>query len=259
MNVDRIRAIYEEIGKYTITLHSDPRSLGPLYLQNIISETRNYLNAVGRIQLEVHRERQDVSRNLRAFETAYDVRFAEILSQDERVARLPSIEDRTKTVQFMLREDLNRVAALKAELQDLDFVEKAVKYQHRELTSTMTEIKLQRSLIRDEMESGAMYGDERKGNHERGPGPLGADVPDIDEAELGQLLEEASSSASEAPVEPVVEAPAVEPPVVAAVAAPEASEEGEAAVHRFLDEGRLTAKLAPVRLEENYDDVFDNL
>ena len=170
MNIDRVKAIYDEISGYEIKLEADPRSLGPLYLQNVISTGRNYLNAVSRIQLEVHREKQNLARSLRAAEVAYKVAFAELLSNNERVKRLPSIEDRKATINVMLREQLSAIAACKAEVQDLEYVEKAIRHRHRELTSTMGEIKLQRSLIRDEIDSGAMYGDERLADHERAPG-----------------------------------------------------------------------------------------
>ena len=190
MKLDRITTIYAELDKYSIQLHPDPRSLGPLYLTDLIAKTRNYLNAVSRIQLEVHQEKQTLSRDLRAHEVAYQVSADELLANDERVRRLPSIEDRKATVAMFLREERQLIDHLRSEIQDLEFVEKAVRHRHKELTSTMSEIKLQRSLIRDEIDTGAMYGDERKFSHERtqraiNPA-LGTD--DISVEELEQLL-----------------------------------------------------------------------
>ena len=195
MKIERVQAIYTEIMQYEIRLAPDPRSLGPLYLQNTIAECRNCLNAVSRIQLEVHREKQDVTRVLRAQEASYEVSFTEVLSTDERVRRLPSIEDRKATASVILRESLSNITALKAELQDLDFVDKAVRHRHKELTSTMSEVKLQRALIRDEMESGAMYGDERAGSHPRGSNGGPAGIEGIDEEALNGYLEMAKADA----------------------------------------------------------------
>ncbi len=235
MKVERVKTIYDEISRYEIKLEADPRSLGPLYLQNVISECRNFLNAVSRIQLEVHREKQELARSLRAIEAEYEVAFAELLSNDDRVRRLPSIEDRKATVSIMLRERLSAISDLKGQLLDLEYVEKAVRHRHKELTATMTEIKLQRSLIRDEIDSGAMYGDERKADHERGPGP-GPLGDDIDEGELDKLFEEesqAQTKTTEAPTPAPEPAPEPTPP---APAPAQSVTPDEAAVRAFLDE-----------------------
>ena len=201
MKIERVKQIYDEITKYEIALEPDPRSLGPLYLQNVISQCRNFLNAVSRVALEVHREKQDIARTIHATETEYDVTFSELLTNDERVRRLPSIEDRKAHVSTMLRDRLANLTNLKGEAQDLEYVEKAVRHRHRELTSTMAEIKLQRSLIRDEIDSGAMYGDERRNPHERGKdyGSPGGET-DINEAELDRLLN--AETQPETPAEP---------------------------------------------------------
>jgi hypothetical protein len=201
ISLERVKAIYDEITTYEIKLQPDPRDLGPHYLQDIIAKCRNMLNAVSRIQLEVHREKQEMSRALRVSETEYEVTYSETLANDERVRMLPSIEDRKATVNTMLRDRLNALAELRGNLQDLEFVDKAVRHRHKELTSTMSEIKLQRSLIRDEIDSGAMYGDERKNDHER-KGAVADD--DINEAELDELLNKAQNS-TESPPAPVPE------------------------------------------------------
>lgn len=257
MKIDRVKAIYDEISRYEIKLEQDPRSLGPLYLQNVIATCRNYLNLVSRIQLEVHREKQDIDRSRRAAETSYEVALAELLANDERVRRAPSIQDRNATANMILREQLGAISALKAQLQDIEYVEKAIRHRHRELTSTMTEIKLQRSLIRDEIDSGAMYGDERKSDHERGTsnGPLG---DEIDENELDELLSRETEAAAKPPtvVEPEPEPrPEIKPvePEVKTDADPNAD---EAAVKAFLDEPGPKPTTAE---SEDFAEVFARL
>jgi hypothetical protein len=234
VKLDRVKAIYDEISRYEIKLEPDPRSLGPLYLQNVIAECRNYLNAVSRVQLEVHREKQELARSIRAAETSYEVAFAELLSNDERVRRLPSIEDRKATANVILREQLNTLSGIKGELQDLEFVEKAIRHRHKELTATMTEIKLQRSLIRDEIDSGAMYGDERRSDHERGPGagPLGEE---IDEAELDELLNREQEAVTKV-VEEVPTPPPAPPVSIEKPSSDVSPADEEAAVKAFLGE-----------------------
>lgn len=245
MKIDRIKVVYDEISKYEIKLEADPRSLGPLYLQNTIAECRNYLNAVSRIALEIHREKQDLARALRGNEVAYEVAHADLLSNDERVRRLPSIEDRKAQISAILREELNTIQTLKGQLQDLEFVDKAVRHRHKELTATMTEIKLQRSLIRDEIDSGAMYGDERKGDHERGTshGPLGSD---INEDELDVLLNTERNEGK---------SPDPPPAMVAAEPEPEPEVSEATAVRAFLDGGPTRT----VTESEDFSEVFERL
>ena len=208
MNIDRIKVIYDQISKCEIKLEPDPRALGPLYLQNTIAECRNYLNIVSRFQLEVHREKQNLSRDLHAREAEFAVASSDLLVNDDRCKRGPSIKDREAVANAILRESLSIIQNLKGQIQDLEFVEKAIRHRHRELTSTMTEIKLQRSLIRDEMDSGAMYGDERKGDHERpGKGPLGLGDGGINEEELDALLNQEQEGAKALPEIPVAPEP----------------------------------------------------
>lgn len=191
MKLERITEIYDKLPTYIITLDPDPCSRGPVYLADLIAQCRNYLNNVGLLQHEVHREKHEVGRVLRAHEAAFQVSFDELLSNDERVRRLPSIEDRKATVNLFLREDRQRIEDLKQTCSDLDLVDKAIRHRHKELTSTMSEIKLQRSLIQAEIHTGAMYGDERV------RGLSVADVADaIDETELDAALEAAALSLS---------------------------------------------------------------
>jgi len=213
VKLERIKTIYEELEKYVVQLHPDPRSLGPQYLNDQIATTRNYLNSVSRIQLEVHQEKQYLSREIRAHEAALQVSADDLLANDERVRRLPSIEDRKATVAVFLRSERQVIDNFKALLQDVEFVDKAVKHRHKELTATMSEIKLQRSLIRDEIDTGAMYGDEReRGNGNsfgKGRAYVSPIADDLSEAELARLLE---GNPAEAPVQDVMEAEIIPPP-----------------------------------------------
>jgi hypothetical protein len=239
VKLERITTIYTELDRYAVQLQPDPRSLGPLYLNDLIAKTRNFLNAVSRIQLEVHQEKQHMARELRAREAAYQVSADDLLANDERVRRLPSIEDRKATVSVFLRDERQIIERLKAEIQDIEYVEKAVRHRHKELTSTMSEIKLQRSLIRDEIDTGAMYGDERRFDHERRPQVNPAfGGEDIDEKELERLLvgESAASVESALAVEPPAPEMPSEPPVE--VKSPEVPENvTEMAIQAFLDGG----------------------
>lgn len=259
MKLDRIKEVYAELEQYLVQLHPDPRSLGPLYLNDLIAKTRNYLNAVSRVQLEVHREKQVLSRDLRAQEAAYQLSFDDLLANDDRVRRLPSIEDRKATVGVFLRDERQGIEALKAALQDLEFVDKAVRHRHKELTATMSEIKLQRSLIRDEIDTGAMYGDERASPHERRPvAPAFGD--DMTEEELERLM----AGTPTPPVSLPPATPAAPPPAMAApveeAPAPQPSTPADPAaqaIAAFLGDSEDDEK--STSLDDDFAEVFANI
>lgn len=160
MDADRARAIYEEIDTYRITLVPNPPSSS--YLNELIATCRNYLNAVARIIQELTRDRHHLATLLSAEDTAYRVEFDEILQGDVVIRNLPNIKDREAAINVRLRDRLARIAELKASMQSVEFVDKAVRLVHRELKGTMSEIRLQRSLLRDEIDTKSFYGDERE-------------------------------------------------------------------------------------------------
>lgn len=251
MNLERVKAIYTEIEKFEIALDPDPVSRGPRYLQGLIATCRNNLNAVSKLMLEVHQEKQYLDRDLRARDAAFQVNFDNLLANDERIRRLPNIEDRKSTAKVFLREEIGCIEALKSEIHDLEYVEKAVRHRHRELAATMNEIKLQKSLIQAEIHTGAMYGDERATPDGAGERSSPAGVS-IDEAELDALFEAEVRDEKQkvAVAASVVSEPKAAPPS----AVSPAGKVTEADVAAFLGAPDATGAVG-----SDFDDVFQNL
>lgn len=276
MNLDRVAQIYAALERYEIELDPDPQTRGPKYLQGVIAQGRNYLNAVSQLLLEVHREKQDLARRHRAREAAFQASFDHMLANDERVRRLPNIEDRKSTCRIFLREDIQAIDGLKAEIGDLEFVEKAIRHRHRELTATMSEIKLQKGLIQAEIGTGAFYGDERVAPDgssigTSGKGPVGISTDDVSEDYLNNLFEEEQAAQQKAGPDsapttpappPVVEQapppPAPAAPVVVEVSAPMTTRPTEDDVARFL--GALGEPGGSVSVTgEDFDALLENI
>ncbi len=201
MDPNRVTTIYDEIGQYVIELEADPTALGVRYLNELISRCRNYLNRVSILLGELGKERRDISSALRAAEAVFQVSFDELLANDERVKRLPNITDRTATVNMLLREQRDHVESLKRELQDLEYVEKAVRHRHNELKSTNTDIKMQRQMVRDELDTGSFYGDEGSTGKPL-KAPLRSSADDLDESDIDAILKGSSIAGSVLPVDP---------------------------------------------------------
>jgi hypothetical protein len=104
-----------------------------------------------------------------------------------------NIADREATVNLILRERKSEIQALEGQLLDLSYVEKAVRHRYNELKSTMSDIRAQRALIRDAIDTGAFYGDETetsRGSKFSAPAPDGLSEDDIDRSmrELDTML-----------------------------------------------------------------------
>ncbi len=160
MKEERVKEIYEEIGKLVIELSRDPMSLGPGYLQDLISKTRGFLNQTSYYLTEVLRERHHHEMELEALEAAFQVASDELMSGDRRVTSLPAIQDRTSMINVLLAKERKAILVERRILKDLGHVERVVRHRHKELENTMSAIRLQRSLIESELRTGATYGDE---------------------------------------------------------------------------------------------------
>lgn len=230
MKLDEITAIYDRLAGFTITLHSDPSSLGPKYLQDAIATCNNYKNATSGILSDVMRRKHEVSRKLAARQAAYQVSFDELLANDKSIQKLPAIEDRRASINVILRSDRQAITQLEIELKDIEAVEKVVRHRHKELSDTMGAIKAQRSLIRDELDTKSFYGDERSAQNLSRP-----NNDELDEAAIARLLEGDTEEAE----------PKKEP-------APSASND-EKDLQAFLAAGEKSTD------EEDFSDVFSSI
>jgi len=194
MDVKQIQEIYDEISAdaFLIELDPDPQGRGPNYLQEKVYECRKRLNRVSFIFSRVNQEQHALASELRAEEAVFAAESDELLANDERIRRMPSIEDRRALINVELRERYQTIDGLKAQILDLSHVEKVVKHRHQELKSSMTDIRTQRSLIKDSLATGAFYGSEDTGSESPGIG-----VDDEQEESYVALLDSFGEDADE--------------------------------------------------------------
>ncbi len=198
MDIARITKIYDELDGYSIELDADPTTLGPQYLGKVISQCRNYLNRTTSFLLEIRRERHMTSNEVSAEKAAFKIESDGLLAGDERVRSRPNIRDREAVINVILQDRVNRITELENVLRNLEAVEGAVKVRHTELVRTDGQIKTQRSLIRDEIDTKSFFGDEHDGATRR--------TADVDEAELERIM------AGGGTAEPTVSASVFTPP-----------------------------------------------
>lgn len=197
MTPERVEEIYKELDGYSVELDREAWSLGPKHLHDLIAKTRGYLNAVTFILQEILKEKQLLDRDKHAKESAFKVESDRLLAEDERVRRCPSIEDRRATINLILRDQLNDIASLDASLLDLGYVEKAVRHRYNELKATMTDIRAQRSLMRDHLDTGSFYGDEGDKSRKNRTAVDRDDPELVEESNIDQVMSEINSQLAE--------------------------------------------------------------
>lgn len=190
MNPERVNQIYSRLPQLVVDLDPDPAGRGAAYLQDLISRVRGMLNEVGVYLQEVLRVKGDQESELEALTSSFEVASNELLANDDRVTRLPAVQDRMAMINVLLREDYRAILDKRKEVNDIGHVERAVRHRHRELEQTMSAIRLQRSLLQTEIRTGAMYGDENDAS--RGDSWTGKD-DDLDGDEIDRLMAEAEA------------------------------------------------------------------
>jgi hypothetical protein len=182
---ERIEQIYKELATLTVDLVSDPASLGPPYLQDLIFKTRGFLNRVSLFSSEVYRELHQLEMDLAAYEAAYQVSSDDLLSTDRRVTMLPNLRDRVAMINHILKEDRSKISICSLAIKELKLVNRVIRHRHQELESTVSSIRMQRSLIVSSLKTGAFYGDE--GEEPRKDTRSSKTMPDDDESLLNWL------------------------------------------------------------------------
>jgi hypothetical protein len=160
MEIEAIEKIFARLEELVIDLPQDPLELGPDYLREQISICRGYLNETSQYLQRILGERSLLTMKLEAKEAEYQIKADELLTQDPRVKVLPSLTDRQAMISNILLTDKREIVSLRLELQGSGHVEKVVRLRHKELDNTMSAIRLQRSLLKDQLRTGSFYGDE---------------------------------------------------------------------------------------------------
>lgn len=194
MDEKRVAEVYDELSVLVVELDPDPVARGPGYLQDLIAKVRGYLNRVSVFTQEAHRERHGLERQRDGLQAAFDVEADRLLSEDKRVARQPNIDDRKAMINLIMSEERREIQQVERELRSLGHVEKAIRHRQKELESTMSAIRLQRSLIQAELRTGSFYGDETETSRGDAWGKKSSQPTDdleLDPEELSALVAEA--------------------------------------------------------------------
>jgi hypothetical protein len=178
---EKLSQILDEVGSYEINLEVDPTlpHLGNAYLQKAISTCRNYMNRVNYYMQMVKMQERTLRTALKTAELDFDMKISEKLADDALVRKQPSIEDRKALAMTMLRTEHELVATIKSDLQDIEETGKLLKMKYDHLKGTVADIKMQRSLVKDDaiIRMGGEDGYSRPVINQNGTVPNGMRAP----------------------------------------------------------------------------------
>ncbi len=161
LSKENLNQIIREIAKYDIELEPDPTQphLGNVYLQQIISRCRAYQNRVQYYIQIVKLHEKQVKLDLRHRELDLEFKMREKLADDPVVRKQPSVRDREAVAATMLKEEFDRVSELKVDLIDIEETVKLIKSKYEQLKQTAQDIRMQRTLIKDDKEAQLIGGE----------------------------------------------------------------------------------------------------
>jgi hypothetical protein len=146
---------------------------------------------------ELFCEKHGLESRKEGLEAAFQVSSDELLAQDKRVVSLPSIDDRKAMINHILKDERKEIERVSREIRGLSHVEKVIRYRYKELESTMSAIRTQKSLIEMELRTGSFYGDEndtsRGSSWGRSPAKPSSPAGDIGEEEIARMMDEATA------------------------------------------------------------------
>lgn len=152
---DQLSEILNEIASFEVELAEDPTlpTLGSKYLQSSLAQCRKYMNRVMYYIQTIGKQAKDLSVDVRMAEMDLELKVAQKLADDPLVKKQPSIEDRKALASMLLKEEYDNLKTMRVELLDATETLKIVKMKHQDLVRTNTDIKAQRQIVKDDIDS----------------------------------------------------------------------------------------------------------
>ena len=150
----------EEAAGYEVDLCLDPTlpHLGAKYLQGVISKCRNYTNRVIFYLQSVLREEKELKREIKKSELDLEFKMSLKLSDDPVVRAQPSIEDRKAVANSLLAVENEALAQLRIDIISVQETAKILRMKYNDLQRTSGDIKLQRSIVKDDKDDRLLGG-----------------------------------------------------------------------------------------------------
>jgi hypothetical protein len=150
---EKLDQMLEEVAGYSVELETDPTlpHLGKRYLHDVLSKCRNYTNRTLFYLQNVMRQEKELKREIKQLELDLEFKMSEKLADDAMVRAQPSIEDRKAVAASFLKDENIVLAQLRVDLIDVQETAKILKMRYNDLQRTSNDIKLQRTIVKDDV------------------------------------------------------------------------------------------------------------
>lgn len=181
MNDQDVDKMFDRLAEMQVDLDYDPIQRGPKFLNNQVAEVRNYTNEVQAFMRGVHKYIRTLERNLRIAEADFEVSYNDLMANDPEIRAMRSLSraDREAAVNSRLVEEQQEIHRLQIDLTDAKHVQTVLKDKLRELREVISAIRLQRDLIKAEIDTGSYWGTDN--------------TPDSNHMTLAESLQEEAS------------------------------------------------------------------
>ncbi len=155
-----IEKIIDEISQYEISLEEDPTlpHLKQNYLQRVVKQCRDYLNRVQFYLTMVKKQENRLKKEIKIQETDLELKMASLLADDSIVKNHPSIDERKSAAITKLKDEHIGLHSLRVELLEVEENYKIIKMKYDQLKATSSDIRLQKSLVKDDLDERTLSG-----------------------------------------------------------------------------------------------------
>jgi len=175
MDDERVDEVFARLAEIDIELDYDPIERGPKFLNNMVASCRNYTTEVQRYMRECQMYIRTIERQLRTAEARYELEYNDIMSNDPDIIKMRahSKADRESLTKMKLQDLVGEITNLEMSVTDARHVETVIDSKLRELRDINRDIRLQKRLIEDEIQTGAFWGNDQ-----------GSDTKHMDESDM---------------------------------------------------------------------------
>ena len=152
LSKEQLDQMLEEVAGYTVKLEEDPTlpELGTKYLQRVLAQCRNYMNRVQHyLQLGMRAERTLLTE-IKQAELDFEFKIKDKLADDPLVRQQRALDDRKALAESLLKTEQENLKGLKIRLIDVQESVKLLKFKYADLSRTNGDIKMQRTMVRDD-------------------------------------------------------------------------------------------------------------
>jgi hypothetical protein len=144
--------VIDEVAQYSVSLVEDPTlpEHGAAYLNKATATCRNYSNRVLYYIQSISSTLRHLRMELKQAEMDLEFKIQGLLADDAIVRQQSSIEDRKALAYSKHKEEYETISSLKIQMLDIEETGKILRMRYTDLQRTMTDIKLQRQIVKDD-------------------------------------------------------------------------------------------------------------